>query len=59
MNEDYVKVPFPYCYVWMTRGYHKRKDLLADYMNGYLKRYEPDLEFVEFQDEKVAICKKK
>ncbi|MGG3642006.1 hypothetical protein ABES38_11610 [Bacillus gobiensis] len=51
-------VPIPYCYVWLTEGYHDRKNLFRQYVQGYIKKNEPDLLFVRIEG-LTAICKKK
>ncbi|MGG3571081.1 hypothetical protein ABES80_01075 [Bacillus gobiensis] len=51
-------VPIPYCYVWLTEGYHDRKKLFRAYIQGYLNNNEPGLQLVRIEG-MTAICKKK
>lgn len=58
MKEELETVPIPYCYVWLTKGYHDRKKLFRQYVQGYIKKNEPDLQLVRIEGME-AICTKK
>ncbi|MGG3665191.1 hypothetical protein [Bacillus gobiensis] len=58
MKEELETVQIPYCYVWLTEGYQDRKKLFRQYVQGYIKKNEPDLQLVRIEG-LTAICKKK
>ncbi|PRS09021.1 hypothetical protein C6X95_18500 [Bacillus pumilus] len=56
-NFHSIRVPIPFCYVWMTEGAPNRSELFRNYVEGYIKRTEPNLQLVRI-DGMTALCER-
>lgn len=57
-QDDEVEVTIPQCYVWMTEGLNERGKRFKAYVQGYIKKSYPELEFIKIEG-MIAICRKK
>lgn len=51
-------VYIPDCYLWMTEGYHSRSKLFKQYVEGYIRNYNPQLKLIKIDGMK-AICERR
>lgn len=50
-----LKVPIPYCYVWLTEGNTNRAELFKRYVKDYIQRYYPGFELEKIKGMQAII----
>ncbi|MDL4842808.1 hypothetical protein [Aquibacillus rhizosphaerae] len=53
-----MKVPIPYCYVWMSATSVKRGQVFRKYVAGYVRNNYPGCELVKIEG-MTAICERR